>query len=126
MKKLFYFLINIIKTSVHLTTFAVLLVLFCTISCTDKMVDPPSTTMVSKDYMEEDLTPSSAQIWFEKKYGNKNAKLTASTKTPLWTYATQTKDKDGNTMILAPIATGESQQNFGVILNDIELSLIHI
>lgn len=108
MTKLFY---------LKIVSFVFLLFVF---SCNEKTVLSPNSRMPENETMQEDLTPTSAQVWFEKKYGSKNARLTASTKTPLWTYATQTKDKDGNTMILAPIATGESQQNFGIILNDVE------
>ncbi len=97
-----------------------LLVLF-TISCNDNKLIETSQSTVKEEIMAEELTIQSAQQWFETKISQKSNGRVAIPKEPLWAYATQTKEKDGTSVVIAPVKVDEKNQSFGLVLKEADI-----
>lgn len=96
------------------------LVLF-SVSCNDNKLAEINQNSLVREIMTEELTIQSAQKWFNTKIDSKANSRIESTKTPIWEYAIQTKEKDGTIVITTPIRIDEKNQSFALGLNEGEI-----
>ncbi len=96
-------------------SWAVFVLLFSvTISCTDKQLEPVKVGREDES-MADALTIEMARQWFDSKVAGKAGAKVSTTKTPLWEHALQSTDKDGVSVVIAPVAVDEADQTFGLI-----------
>lgn len=91
-----------------------LLVVF-TLSCSDKKLISP-TGPLQEDIMSGELTVASAKEWFNNKINKQTNGRVIAPKKPLWTYGTQTTDKDGVRLVIVPVMVEENRQSFELIM----------